>query len=60
MSAWVLCGMPMFIAVMMTVINTEYMSVLWRDARGHKLIAIAVGMQIAGILIVRKIMRIKI
>jgi Flp pilus assembly protein TadB len=40
--------------------NPDYMSVLWKDQRGHKLIAAAILMQLAGMFIVRKILRIKI
>jgi Flp pilus assembly protein TadB len=40
--------------------NPEYMSVLWKDPRGHYLIASAIFMQISGMLIVRKILKIKI
>jgi tight adherence protein B len=60
MSAWLLCGLPIFVAMGVTYMNTEYMSVLWLDARGHKLIAAALLMQITGMLIVRKILKIKI
>lgn len=60
MSAWLLCGLPIFVAVMITFMNPEYMSVLWRDSRGHYLIATAMGLQITGMLIVRKILNIKI
>lgn len=60
MSAWLLCGLPIFVAVVITVMNPEYMSVLWRDPRGHYLIASAMIMQVTGMLIVRKILRIKI
>ncbi|HKQ78409.1 MAG TPA: type II secretion system F family protein [Blastocatellia bacterium] len=60
MSAWVLCLLPILIAVVMAVANPEYMSVLWRDPRGHKMIAVALGMQLIGMLMVRKIMRIRI
>jgi tight adherence protein B len=60
LSAWLLCGLPIFVAVMVTVMNPEYMSVLWKDPRGHYLIAIALFMQITGMLIVRKILKIKI
>lgn len=59
-SAWVLCSMPIFIAIMMTVINPDYMSVLWNDPRGQKLVALAMAMQIMGMLMVRKIINIKI
>ena len=60
MSAWLLCGLPIFIALVVTAMNPEYMSVLWKDPRGHYLIAAALFLQITGMLIVRKILNIKI
>ncbi|PYS83857.1 MAG: hypothetical protein DMF67_07290 [Acidobacteria bacterium] len=60
MSAWILCGLPVFIALAVTVMNPEYMSVLWSDPRGHRLLAVAVALQITGMLVIRKILRIKI
>ena len=60
MSAWLLCGLPIFVALVVTVMNPEYMSVLWKDQRGHYLIAAAMFLQISGMLIVRKILQIKI
>jgi tight adherence protein B len=60
MSAWLLCGLPIFVAITVTMMNPEYMSVLWKDQRGHYLIAAALFMQITGMLIVRKILAIKI
>ena len=60
LSAWILCGIPIFVALAVTVINGEYMSVLWYDPRGHKLIFAASFMQISGMLVVRKILNIKI
>ena len=60
MSAWLLCGLPIFVAVMITFMNPEYMAVLWKDPRGHYLIATAMGLQITGMLIVRKILNITI
>jgi tight adherence protein B len=60
MSAWLLCGLPIFVAMAVTVMNPEYMSVLWKDPRGHYLIASAIFMQFSGMLIVRKILKIKI
>jgi tight adherence protein B len=59
-SAWLLCGLPIFVAVAVTIMNPDYMSILWKDPRGHYLIATAVFMQIVGMLIVRKILDIKI
>lgn len=60
LSAWILCGLPIFVAMAVTFLNPDYMSVLWKDPRGHWLIAAAVIMQILGMLVVRKILDIKI
>jgi len=60
MSAWILCGLPIFIALAVTVMNPDYMSVLWSDPRGHRLLAVAIALQITGMLVIRKILRIKI
>jgi len=60
MSAWLLCGLPIFVAIAVTFMNPEYMSVLWKDPRGHYLIAAAMFLQITGMLIVRRILNIRI
>ncbi len=59
-SAWLLCALPIGLAVYMSVMNPKYMEVMWLDPRGHKLLAIAAIMQAMGMLMVQKIMRIKI
>lgn len=59
-SAWLLCALPIFLAIYMSVMNPNYMEVMWRDPRGHNLLFIAAVMQILGMLMVQKIMRIKI
>jgi tight adherence protein B len=59
-SAWLLCGLPIFLAFYITMMNPGYMDVMWRDPRGHKLLAIAAIMQVLGMLMVQKIMKIKI
>jgi tight adherence protein B len=59
-SAWLLCLLPIGLAVYMSFMNPQYMEVMWRDPRGHRLLAIALLMQIMGMLMVRKIMKIKI
>jgi tight adherence protein B len=60
MSAWLLCGLPIFVTIMITIMNPDYMSILWKDQRGHYLIAAAMFLQVTGMLIVRKILNIKI
>ena len=59
-SAWLLCALPIFLAVYVSLMNPGYMDVMWRDPRGHWLLAIAAIMQVLGILMVQKIMKIKI
>jgi tight adherence protein B len=59
-SAWLLCGLPIFMAIYMSAMNPQYMEVMWRDPRGHNLLFIAAVMQILGMLMVNKIMKIKI
>ena len=60
MSAWLLCGLLIAVSLVITLMNPDYMSILWKDSRGHVLIAIALFMQLTGMLIVRKILNIKI
>jgi tight adherence protein B len=60
MSAWLLCALPIFVTLVITVMNPDYMAILWKDQRGHYLIATAMILQVTGMLIVRKILRIKI
>lgn len=59
-SAWLLCALPIFLAIYMSVMNPTYMEVMWRDPRGHKLLFVAALMQLLGMLMVQKIMKIKI
>ena len=60
LSAWVLCLIPIVVGLAETIINPEYMSVMWKEPLGQKLAALALGLQIAGMLVVRKILQIKI
>lgn len=59
-SAWILCALPFFIVFLMLIISPKYMGILLRDPRGHYIIAVALGMQVMGMLIIRKILAIKI
>ena len=59
-SAWLLCCLPIALALYMSVMNPNYMNVMWSDPRGHWLLAIAAIMQILGMLLVQRIMKIKI
>ena len=54
-SAYVLIGLPFFVALMLTLLNAEYMSPLWHTNIGHKLIIGMFVMIGIGSLILRKI-----
>lgn len=60
MSANVLCAMPAFIALMVSYINPTYMRVLWTEPLGHKMLMVAAGLQLTGMIVIRRIMQIKI
>jgi len=54
MSAYVLVGLPFFIAVVVTMMNPVYMSPLYHSSTGHKLIATGFGMLLVGSLMLKK------
>jgi tight adherence protein B len=54
MSAYVLVGLPFFIAVVVTLMNPLYMWPLYHTSTGHKLIATGVGMLLVGSLMLKK------
>ncbi len=54
-SAYVLIGLPFFVALMLTLLNAEYMRPLWHSSMGHKLIIGMFVMIGIGSLILRKI-----
>ena len=59
-SAWILCGLPIALILVLTAINPDYMAVLLHDPRGHAVIAVAVVLQITGMLLIKKILSIKV
>jgi tight adherence protein B len=59
MSAYVLAGLPFFLALVITLMNPSYMAALWSTPTGHMLIAVALGMLAFGSLILKKIVSFK-
>ena len=59
-SAWILCGLPIGIILLMTAINPDYMSLLLHDQRGHYILGIAAVLQFLGIVTIRKILTIRV
>jgi tight adherence protein B len=54
-AAYVLVGLPFFIAGALTLMNPSYMAPLWSTPTGHMLIFLGLGMMAFGSLILRKI-----
>ncbi len=60
MSAWILGLMPVVMMAVMSVVNPGYISVLWTDPSGVRLLWYALGMVAVGVLWMRKVIRIRV
>lgn len=60
MTLYLLTALPPAAALLMYIVNPDYISRLYTDPLGHKAIAVAIVLQIIGYLIIRKIIRIKV
>ncbi len=60
LSAWILGLMPPAMALVMSVINPGYISVLWTDPAGVRLLWMSAGMVAMGVLWMRKVIRIRV
>jgi len=60
MSGFILSLLPIGVAVLIGMMNPEYLKPLWFERTGRIMIGIAVTLQILGMLAIRKIIRIKI
>jgi len=55
MSAYVLIGLPLFVAAALTLMNPEYMDPLYHTSAGHTLMMIGSVMMVFGTLVLKKI-----
>ena len=60
MSAWVLGLMPVVMIGVMSLVNPQYISLLWTDPSGIRLLWYAAGMVALGVAWMRKVIRIRI
>jgi tight adherence protein B len=60
MSAWILGALPFVVGSMMVLLNPKYVSVLWNDPTGKKLLWYASGMIVFGVIWLRKVIHIRI
>ena len=60
LSGWILSLLPIGVAVLIGIMNPEYMKPLWFERTGKILVVVAVTLQVLGALAIRRIIRIKI
>ncbi|MDL2355190.1 MAG: type II secretion system F family protein [Pseudomonadota bacterium] len=60
MSAWILGLLPFAVMLTMTVTNPSYISVLWTDPTGIRMLWYGTGMIALGVLWLRKLIRIRV
>lgn len=59
LSAWILGLMPFFLAGVMNLLNPEFMRPLWTDPIGITIIKYMLGLMLLGVVIMRKIVKIR-
>ncbi len=60
LSAIILCAMPFVLAIALRFTNPHYINVLFSEPAGKKMIAIAAFMMVMGILVMKKMIKIKV
>ena len=59
MSAYVLIGLPFFLAGALTLMNPSYMAPLYQTSAGHKMIMASIVMMFVGSLFLKRIVSFK-
>lgn len=60
MSAWVLCLLPFASAALISVINPGMLNTLFTDPGGRKMLYTAGGLMLAGVVVIRRVTRIRV
>ena len=60
MSAWILGLLPFAVGLVLTVVNPEYVSMLWTDPSGIRMLWYAAGMILFGVVWLRRVIRIRV
>lgn len=59
LSGWVLVLMPFGLAAILNAMNPQFMSLMWTDPMGHTMIKYLLAMMALGVIVMRKIVRIR-
>jgi tight adherence protein B len=60
LSAWILGLLPFAIASLLTVINPEFISKLWTDPLGIRMLQVSLGLMLLGVIWMWRMVRIEI
>lgn len=60
LTGWILSFLPVVLGFAMYMVNAKYISLLFTHPTGHKIIAVALTMNVIGLLIIRKIIDIRV
>ena len=60
LTGYVLLGLPVALAIALMFINPDHMNMLFRDRMGQTMLMVAAGMQFAGYMWIRKIVKIEV
>ncbi len=60
LSAWILTLLPFGLGFILQIINPSFMSVLWTDPMGVKMVVIALCMMVLGIFVMSRIIKIRV
>lgn len=60
LSAWILTLLPFALAFVLQIINPKFLSVLWTDPMGQKMVGVALCMMVIGIFAMWRIIKIRV
>jgi len=60
MSRWIVSALPVILLVLITLINPRYMQPLFTTTIGHALLFVAIVMVVAGSLVIKRIVNIRV
>ncbi|HZP26265.1 MAG TPA: type II secretion system F family protein [Dehalococcoidia bacterium] len=59
-SGYIVCALPIFVGAAFFLLNPSYISLLFTESLGRVMLAIAAGLQVLGIVIIRRIVNIEV
>ena len=60
LSAYILIALPFVVALLVNIVNPKFMSVLWTDPLGTRMVGVSLFMMVLGVVWMRSIVRIRV